>query len=95
MICRKCHDWLEQLSNVERESVNDELREYKRKIDYGIAVAELTAKGIKQVELIESKTEEVIEIPVYETTLEEQKAFEEYKRKRNQRVLNKFKGEER
>lgn len=72
-------------------------QEHKRQLDYGfkIAVAELTTEGIKQVELIESKIEEVIEIPVYETTLEEQKAFEEYKRKRNQRVLNKFKGEER
>lgn len=96
MICRKCHDWLEQLSNVERESVNDELREYKRKIDYGIAVAQLTTQGIKQAEVIEVEpTEELIEIPVYETTLEEQKAFEEYKRQRNQKVLNKFKGEER
>lgn len=75
--------------------MNDMFQEYKRKIDYGIAVAQLTTQGIKQAELIESKTEEVIEIPAYETTLEEQKAFEEYKRKRNQRVLNKFKGEER
>nr|DAI07354.1 MAG TPA: hypothetical protein [Bacteriophage sp.] len=77
--------------------MNDMFQEHKRQLDYGfkIAVAELTAKEIKQVELIESKTEKVIEIPAYETTLEEQKAFEEYKRKRNQRVLNKFKGEER
>lgn len=77
--------------------MNDMFQEHKRQLDYGfkIAVAELTAKGIKQVELIELKTEKVIEIPAYETTLEEQKAFEEYKRKRNQRVLNKFKGEER
>ena len=31
LVCRKCHDWLEQLPNVEREKVNNELREYKRK----------------------------------------------------------------
>ena len=87
---------MEQLSSVEREAINDELREYKRKIDYGIAVAQLTTQGIKQAEVIEVEpTEEVIEIPIYETTLEEQKAFEEYKKKRNQKVLNKFKGEER
>lgn len=29
-MCRSCHDWLEQLSNAEREEVNNELREYKR-----------------------------------------------------------------
>lgn len=50
--------------------MNDMFQEHKRQLDYGfkIAVAELTAKGIKQVELIESKTEKVIEIPAYETT---------------------------
>ena len=76
--------------------MNDMFQEYKRKIDYGIAVAQLTTQGIKQAEVIEVEpTEEVIEIPVYETTLEEQKAFEEYKRQRNQRVFKKFEGEER
>ena len=30
LVCRRCHDWLEQLPNVEREKVNNELREYKR-----------------------------------------------------------------
>lgn len=30
-LCRRCHDWLEQLSKTEREQVNNELREYKRK----------------------------------------------------------------
>lgn len=30
VVCRSCHDWLEQLSNAEREAVNNELREYKR-----------------------------------------------------------------
>ena len=30
VLCRKCHDWLEQLSKEERETVNDELRAYKR-----------------------------------------------------------------
>ena len=87
---------MEQLSSVEREAINDELREYKRKIDYGIAVAQLTTQGIQQAEVIEyEEPEEVIEIPVYETTPEEQKVFEEYKRKRNERVFNKFKGDER
>ena len=87
---------MEQLSSVEREAINDELREYKRKIDYGIAVAQLTTQGIKQAEVIEVEpTEEVIEIPVYDMTPEEQAKYEEYKRQRNQRVIDKFKGEER
>jgi len=30
VVCRKCHDWIEQLSNADREQVNNELREYKR-----------------------------------------------------------------
>lgn len=30
VVCRSCHDWLEQLSNADREAVNNELREYKR-----------------------------------------------------------------
>ena len=90
------HEWFNRQSKEKQRQMNDMFQEYKRKIDYGIAVAQLTTQGIKQAEAIEVEpTEEVIEIPVYETTLEEQKAFEEYKRKRNQKVLNKFKGEER
>lgn len=30
VLCRSCHDWIEQLSNSEREQVNNELRQYKR-----------------------------------------------------------------
>ena len=76
--------------------MNDMFQEYKRKIDYGIAVAQLTTQGIKQAEVIEVEpTEEVIEIPVYDMTPEEQAKYEEYKRQRNQRVIDKFKGEER
>ena len=76
--------------------MNDMFQEYKRKIDYGIAVAQITTQGIAQAQVIEfEEPEEVIEVPVYETTPEEQKAFEEYKRQRNQRVFKKFEGEER
>lgn len=32
IICRSCHDWLEQLSNTDREVINNELREYKREL---------------------------------------------------------------
>ena len=75
--------------------MNDMFQEYKRKVDYGIAVAQITTRGIEQTQLIEfEEPEEVIVIPAYETTPEEQKAFEEYKKKRNQRVFDKFKGGE-
>ena len=88
MICRKCHDWLEQLSNVERESVNDELREYKRKIDYGIAIAELTTDGIQQAKVIEfEEPEETIEIPVYDFTEDE---YQKYLQERRKRQYKKF-----
>lgn len=71
--------------------MNEMFQEYKRKVDYGIAVAQITTEGIKQAQVIEiEEPEEVIEIPAYETTPEEQKAFEEYKRKRNQRTFEKF-----
>ncbi len=56
--------------------MNDMFQEYKRKVDYGIAVAQITTEGIKQAQVIEiEEPEEVIEIPAYETTPEEQKAF--------------------
>ncbi len=71
--------------------MNEAFQEYKRKMDYGIAVAQITTEGIKQAQVIEiEEPEEVIEIPAYETTPEERKAFEEYKRKRNQRAYEKF-----
>ena len=71
--------------------MNEMFQEYKRKVDYGIAVAQITTQRIQKAELIEfEEPEEVIEIPAYETTPEEQKAFEEYKRKRNQKIFEKF-----
>lgn len=79
--------------------MNEAFQEYKRKARYGIVVAQVTTKGIEQVEVLEpeevEETEEVIEIPVYDMTPEEQAKYEEYKRQRNQRVIDKFKGEER
>ena len=79
---------MEQLSSVERESVNDELREYKRKIDYGIAVAQLTTQGIKQAKVIEfEEPEETIEIPVYDFTEDE---YQKYLQERRKRQYKKF-----
>lgn len=90
------HAWFNKQSRAKQKEMNEKFQQYKADFLIGITVAQLTTQGIKQAEVIEVEpTEEVIEIPVYETTLEEQKAFEEYKKKRNQKVLNKFKGEER
>ena len=76
--------------------MNEAFQEYKRKVDYGIAVAQITTQGIEQVQLLQPKeAEEVIVIPVYDMTEEDLKIYEEYKRQRNQRVIDKFKGGER
>lgn len=62
LICRKCHDWLEQLPNLERELVNDELREYKKGFDIRCASLTVEEKGIK-VEALQKDDEIGIELP--------------------------------
>lgn len=62
LACRSCHDWLEQLSEVEREKVNDELREYKRSVDIHCASLLFTDKGIHGQALQEDEEVE-IELP--------------------------------
>ena len=80
-VCRSCHDWLEQLSEQEREKVNDELRAYKQNF-FKIGVIELTTQGIEQAEVIEfEEPEETIEIPAYDFTEEEYQEFLQRKRK--------------
>jgi hypothetical protein len=84
-LCRSCHDWLEQLSEKEREKVNNELRAFKRNF-FKIGVIELTTEGIKQAEVFEaeqlSEQLEVIEIPAYDFTQEEyEKHLQERRRK--------------
>lgn len=82
-LCRTCHTWLEQLSQKEREKVNDELREYKRKFKLG--VAEITTEGVQQAEVYRteqiSEQKEVITIPAYDFTEEEYQEFLQRKRK--------------
>ena len=49
--------------------MNEEFQEYKRKVDYGIAVAQITTQGIQKAGLIEfEEPEEVIVIPAYDIT---------------------------
>ena len=86
VICRGCHDWLEQLPESDREKVNDELREYKRKFKLG--VAELTTDGIQQAKVIEfEEPEETLEIPVYDFTEDE---YQKYLQERRKRQYKKF-----
>lgn len=86
-VCRSCHDWLEQLSEQEREKVNDELRAYKRNF-FKIGVIELTTQGIEQAEVIEfEEPEETIEIPVYDFTEDE---YQKYLQERRKRQYKKF-----
>ena len=84
-LCRTCHTWLEQLSQKEREKINDELRAYKRNF-FKIGAIELTTEGIQQAEVFEaeqiSEQLEVIEIPAYDFSEEEYKKYLQERRKR-------------
>ena len=92
-MCRSCHDWLEQLSEKEREKVNDELRAYKRNF-FKIGAIEITTEGIQQAEVFEaeqlSEQLEVIVIPAYDFTEEE---YEKHLQERRKRELEKPKWE--
>lgn len=98
VICRSCHDWLEQLSEMEREIINDELREYKRKIDMAqvpeisITVAQITTNGIEKSKLIQFDESNDIEvIPAYDTTPEDREKYQKYLTERRKRELSKNK----
>ena len=94
-LCRSCHDWLEQLSETEREKINEELRQYKA--NFFIGVAEITTEGVQQAEVYKPEPieeQEVITIPAYDFTEEEYKEFLEKRRKRELQKP-KWKGEER
>ena len=92
VLCRSCHDWLESLSARDRERINDELREYKRQIDYQIGIAEIKGDKIVQAKVIEPEIEEVIEIPVYDNNFTEEQ-YLQHKRERKERVYKKFERE--
>ena len=86
-----CHDYLEQLPDEERESINNELRQYKA--NFTITFAEITTEGIKHVEVYEPEpTEEVISISAYDFTEEE---YQEYLQKRRKSELEKPRWKER
>lgn len=88
-VCRSCHDWLEQLSEAEREKVNDELREYKASFKINCATLVPTSKGIalekpEPVELEEDDIPEEIKAGVIRlepNTPEEEKMLIERRKK--------------
>ena len=97
LVCRKCHDWLEQLPNLEREKVNNEIREYKANFKVNCATLVLKDKEL-HIEPLQ-KTEETIEIPpeiergyieLEPMTAEEQAKYEEYKKQRVVKQYKKF-----
>ena len=93
-VAEVAHQYMHSLPRDQEEIINNMLREWKR--DFNIAAAQLTTQGIHKAELIEfEEPEEVIVIPAYDITPEDQAKYEEYKRQRNQRVIDKFKGGER
>ena len=98
LICRKCHDWLEQLPQLERERVNDELRAYKASFDIHCAILIPIEKGIEfqpvaQTEEVEMELPPEIEageIELEPMTPEEQAQYEKYKRQKIAKQYRKF-----
>ena len=75
--------------------MNEKFQQYKA--DFLIGIAEITTEGIKQAQEIELPEieEDCIEIDLELMTEEDLRKYEEYKRKRNERVFRKFEGFER
>lgn len=82
--------------------MNEAFQEYKRSIDIHCATLVIKSRGMEVKPLHEEEID--IELPeeiergyieLDPMTPEEQRIYEEFKRKRNQRVFEKFKGEER
>ena len=91
-VCRSCHDWLEQLSQQEREKVNDELRAYKKRLDnIQIATVQMqNGKVVKSELLIPEEREEEICISAYDISEEE---WQKFKTERNKRIIETLKWE--
>ena len=91
-VCRSCHDWLEQLSQQEREKVNDELRAYKKRLDnIQIATVQMqNGKVVKSELLIPEEREEEICISAYDISEEE---WQKFKTERNERIIETLKWE--
>lgn len=93
------HQWFNRQSPERQAEINKLFQEYKKKFPrISIVAAQITTEGIQKAEVIEFEEpeEELTVIPAYDMTEEDLKIYEEHKRKRNQRIFEKFKaGEER
>ena len=90
MLSVENHEWFNKQTKQDQQRYNDMFQDYKRKVKLG--VAEITTEGVKQAEVIELPTieEDCIEIDLEPMTEEELRKYEEYKRKRNERVIERF-----
>ena len=85
------HQWFNRLSKDRQREINEMFQEYKR--TFRLSAATVTTEGIKNVQQIELPVldeNNCIEIKLEPMTKEEQEKYEEYKRKRNEKVFNKF-----
>ena len=90
------HIYMHSLPREQEEVINDMLRDYKKGIKVNIArVTTEKIAPVQVVELPEIDEEDCIEIPVEPMREEELEKYEAYKRARNERVKEKFKGSER
>ena len=82
------HEWFNKQSKEEQKRMNDMFQQYK------LGIVEFTTEKVKQAVEISLPVieEDYIEIPVEPMTEEDLRKYEEYKRKRNERVFRKFEG---
>lgn len=90
------HIYMHSLPREQEEVINNMLRDYKKGIKVNITrVTTEEITPVQVVELPEIDEEDCIEIEVEPMTPEELKKYEAYKKARNERVKEKFKGSER
>lgn len=84
------HQWFNRQSKERQEEINKMFQEYKKN-KFKMRIAKVTTEEITPVAEIDlSESEEYIEIPLEPMTEEELRMYEEYKRKRNEKVFDKF-----
>lgn len=95
------HQWFNRQSKERQTEMNKMFQEYKRNFNkINIATAQLTTQGMQKTEIISfeesDSLDDFITIPLEPMTEEDIKKYEEYKKKRYEKIKNKFQeGEER
>lgn len=95
------HQWFNRQSKERQTEMNKMFQEYKRNFNkINIAAAQLTTQGMQKTEIISfeesDSLDDFITIPLEPMTEEDIKKYEEYKKKRYEKIKNKFQeGEER